>query len=240
MLQSCWIGKEIAAKKGAMHMVAIYDMDKTITRSPTWTPFLVHAAWRLAPWRLTLLPLAGVLALGYAVGLLDRARLKEVTQALLIGRAVPGDRLAAAAGAFADRIVAHGCFADATARIAADRAAGRRLVMATASYGFYAGAIGTRLGFDSVIATEAARDDAGRVLARIDGENCYGPAKLDRVQRWLAAENLDRSDLRLTFYSDHVSDAPTLAWVDEAVAVNPESPLRALAGERGWRIVSWR
>lgn len=223
-----------------MQSIAIYDMDKTITTAPTWTPFLVHAARRLAPWRLALLPVAGVLATGYAIGIVDRARLKELTQALLIGRAVAGDRLSRIAAEFAGRIAARGCFADAIAQIAADRAAGHRLVMATASYGFYAAAIGDSLGFDTVIATEVSRDRHDRVLARIAGENCYGAAKLDRVRDWLAAQGLARDAVRLTFYSDHVSDAPTLAWADQAVAVNPHPPLRALAAARGWLIAAWR
>jgi hypothetical protein len=37
--------------------LAIYDMDRTITRRATYTPFLVHAALRLAPWRLVFFPL---------------------------------------------------------------------------------------------------------------------------------------------------------------------------------------
>ena len=37
--------------------IAIYDMDKTVTRKATFTPFLFHAAWRLAPLRFLLLPL---------------------------------------------------------------------------------------------------------------------------------------------------------------------------------------
>jgi uncharacterized membrane protein YczE len=37
--------------------LAIYDMDKTITRRATFTPFLIHAALGLAPWRLLLVPL---------------------------------------------------------------------------------------------------------------------------------------------------------------------------------------
>ncbi|MDQ3143410.1 MAG: HAD-IB family hydrolase, partial [Pseudomonadota bacterium] len=36
---------------------AIYDMDRTVTRHATYTPFLLHCAWRLEPWRLILLPL---------------------------------------------------------------------------------------------------------------------------------------------------------------------------------------
>ena len=37
--------------------LAIYDMDRTVTRRATYTPFLLHCAMRRAPWRLLLLPL---------------------------------------------------------------------------------------------------------------------------------------------------------------------------------------
>ena len=38
-----------------MTELAIYDMDRTITRTGTFTPFMIHAAIRLAPWRLSAL-----------------------------------------------------------------------------------------------------------------------------------------------------------------------------------------
>ena len=46
---------------------AIYDMDRTVTRRATYTPFLLHCALRRAPWRLLLIPfvrrrLIGVIA----------------------------------------------------------------------------------------------------------------------------------------------------------------------------------
>ena len=37
--------------------LAIYDMDRTVTRHATYTPFLLHCAVRRAPWRLLFLPL---------------------------------------------------------------------------------------------------------------------------------------------------------------------------------------
>ena len=36
--------------------LAIYDMDRTVTRHATYTPFLLHCAMRRAPWRLLLIP----------------------------------------------------------------------------------------------------------------------------------------------------------------------------------------
>ena len=222
------------------HQLAIYDMDKTITRRPTWTPFLAFAMRGRARWRMALLPAAALAGLAYAVKAIDRAGLKRATQRLVLGGALARERLDTLSTAFADHIVSSGVLDGARARIAADRAEGYRLVMATASYGFYAGAIAERLGFDAVIATEGARDPAGALIPDIVGENCYGPAKLRMIEAWLAREGIARADAHIRFYSDHVSDAPTFEWADEPVAVNPHPPLRALARTRGWPTLEWR
>jgi HAD superfamily hydrolase (TIGR01490 family) len=222
----------------APHKLAIYDMDKTITHAPTWTSFLIRTARHQAPWRLALLPLAGIATGAYAVKAIDRARLKQITQRLLLGHRMRDTDARRAAERFADSVVASGIFAGARAQIAADKAAGYRLVMATASYRFYASAIAERLGFDDVIGTEVEQV-GDRLRARIAGENCYGPAKLRMIRAWMAVSSIDRADAAIRFYSDHVSDAPVLEWADEAFAVNAHGPLRALAREKGWPIVDW-
>lgn len=222
-----------------MIRLAIYDMDKTITRAPTWTPFLIQSARAAAPWRLLLLPAVAMAGLGYAARLIDRAGLKQTTQRLLLGGSLAPEVVEKAANAFADRLMATGVLAGARERIAADRAAGYRLVMATASYRFYVDAIAERLGFADVIATESTIDDGGRLRARISGENVYGPGKLRAIDAWLAREAIARDEAHIRFYSDHVSDAPVLEWADEPFAVNAHGPLRALARHRGWPIVDW-
>ena len=222
-----------------MRRLAIYDMDKTITRRATWTPFLIHAARARAPWRLALLPLAGLASLAYLAKAIDRARLKEITHRLMIGRAIPPAELTAVAETFADDMAATNMFADARARVEADRAAGWEPVLATASHGYYAGAIAARLHIGTVIATAARRDPQGNVLAGLEGENCYGPAKLRLIEAWMAREGLAREDMQVRFYSDHVSDAPVLEWADEAFAVNAHGPLRKLAAVKGWTVLDW-
>jgi HAD superfamily hydrolase (TIGR01490 family) len=220
--------------------LAIYDMDKTVTRRPTYTPFLIHAALRIAPWRLLLAPLALLSLAAFALGLIDRARLKEINHRLLIGRHVAADRLDAVVESFATKQIATNILPGALASIATDKAAGRRLVLATASYRLYAAAIAKRLGFDDVIATETKRDGAGRVLARIEGDNCYGAAKLAMIEAWLAREGLARGAVHVRFYSDHVSDAPVHHWSDEPVAANAHRKLATLAAEKGWETAEWR
>ncbi|WP_066651505.1 MULTISPECIES: HAD family hydrolase [Sphingomonas] len=223
-----------------MQRLAIYDMDKTITRRPTWTRFLIHYAQRQAPWRLGLLPVAGALAAGHPLKLIDRVQLKQATHRLLIGGRVAPARIARAAESFARREHRRGLFAAALERIAADRAAGYRIVIATASHRFYAEAIARLVGADAVVATEAQRDARGRVRHRLAGDNCYGAAKLDHLQAWLAREGIARADAHIRFYSDHISDAPSLDWADEGFVINPDPALVRLAEARGWERFDWR
>lgn len=223
-----------------MNRIAIYDMDKTVTRRATYTPFLLHTARTLHPWRLFLGPFVLATMLLYLLKLIGRARLKEWNQALLLGRSIHPDQLAPVVAGFAERTVANNVLAGAVDRLAADRAAGFRLVLATASYRLYAAEIARRLGFDDVVATNSLAGLDTRIMARIDGENCYGPAKLRMVQAWLHDAGLVRGACEIRFYSDHASDAPVLDWADQAFAVNAHGPLKRMAAARGWPQLEWR
>lgn len=221
-----------------MQRIAIYDMDKTITRRPTYAAFLMFAALRVRPWRLLLAPATLVTGLLYVLGVLDRAALKERNQTLMLGRSVPHALLAPAIAQFTTQTLTHNVLAGARAQIATDRAQGWTVVMATASYRLYAEPIAQVLGFDAVVATDIVRD-GDMVHARIDGENCYGPAKLRMVMAWLDATHRRRSDVIVRFYSDHISDSPCFEWADEPVAVNAHAPLKAKARALGWACRDW-
>ena len=222
-----------------MMELAIYDMDRTVTRTGTYTPFLLHAAKALNPLRLALVPLVPLTMAAYAMKLIDRRRLKEWNQRLLIGGAVPRAKLAPSVDAFADFVVRTNIHPGAVRQIDQDRAAGRRLVLATASYRFYVEAIAAQLGFDDVIATGSITGLDDIIHARIDGENNYGPAKLRLIQAWMEKEGIDRKTVKIRFYSDHVSDWPAMEWADTAIAVNPSKGLRRMAAKRGWEVVDW-
>jgi HAD superfamily hydrolase (TIGR01490 family) len=221
-------------------LLAFYDLDRTVTRLPTWSAFLLFASARRSPWRLALAPAVGAAMVGYKTGLTSRARLKELMYRLMLGPALPAASLAQLAEEFAARVVARNIRPGALDRIAADRADGYRVVLATAAHRFYAGAIAERLGIADVIATEAVLGPTGEILPLIDGANVYGDAKLRAVTGWLEAQGIARDTARLRFYSDHASDAPCLAFADEGFAVNPHRPLRMLALANGWRILDWR
>lgn len=222
-----------------MSDLAVYDMDRTLTRRPTYTPFLLHCAVHRAQWRLLLLPLVAVSMLSYVLRLIDRAKLKEINHRLLLGRTIHPRDLKPLVESFADQQLATNIRPGARAVIARDKAERRRLVLATASYRLYADAIAERLGFDDVIGTGSIIGLDDRVHAKIAGENCYGPAKMRMIANWVEASGLRGRHGHVRFYSDHVSDQPAFEWADEAVAVNPHGKLRRLAKERGWTIEDW-
>jgi HAD superfamily hydrolase (TIGR01490 family) len=219
--------------------LAIYDMDRTVTRIGTYTPFLLHCALRRAPWRLIFVPLVVGSMLAYVAKIIDRGTLKEFNHRLLIGHRVHIKELKPLVDSFADKQVANNIRPGARAAIARDKAEGRRLVLATASYRLYADAIAERLGFDEVIGTGSIIGLDERVHAKIDGDNAYGAAKMRMIAAWVEASRLTGKHGHVRFYSDHVSDRPALEWADEPVAVNPHGKLRRLAEERGWAVEDW-
>lgn len=222
-----------------MSNLAIYDMDRTVTKRPTYTPFLLHCAVRRAPWRLLLLPFVLVSMLVYVARLIDRGRLKEINHHLLLGAQIHPSDLKPLVESFADDQVARNIRPGARKAIARDKAEGRRIVLATASYRLYADAIGERLDFDDVIGTGSVIGLDDRVHAKIAGENCYGPAKMRMIADWVEKSGLKGLHGHVRFYSDHVSDQPAFEWSDEPVAVNPHGKLRRLAMQRGWTIEDW-
>lgn len=220
---------------GAMHKLAIYDMDKTVTRQSTGRPLILYSLRHHQRWRWVLLPVLMLVGLAYSAKLLNRTQGKYLALRLMIGPVIPEEVMRG----FAAETIAGNICPGARAQIAADRAEGYKLVLATASQRFSAAPIGDQLGFDAIIASENFLTATGLPRAKPDGPNCYGTEKLRRVQGWMADAAIARDAAQIRFYSDHVSDAPLLGFADEGVAVNAHRPLRALAAREGWRIADW-
>jgi phosphoserine phosphatase len=216
-----------------MRSLSIYDMDKTVIRRASWTYWLFHYARTEAPARLLLTPLLALPLMGYALGTQDRKRLKQATQRILMGRRAPRAKVERAARSFAAGFAARQELAGALAAIAADRAEGRELWLATASCRYFVEALARRWGFDHVVAPEN-HWVADRLTPAIRGENCYEMGKL----RMILADLPARPDA-VKFTSDHFSDLPLFDWADVRVAANPHRPLRQVARARGWTVVDW-
>jgi HAD superfamily hydrolase (TIGR01490 family) len=217
--------------------LSIFDLDNTLTRRGTFSPFLLFATKRIAPWRLALVPLVFAAMLAYAVRIITRAQLKSAMHRIMIGRRVPKAKIAEITHAFAAHTLASNLYPKALALIAQEQDAGRRVMIATAACQFYSEPIAKALGVADLVATRSAWE--GEFLTpEIEGSNCYGSDKLSMIGDFLKQLDLDRKELHIRFYSDHFSDLPTFDWSDEAIATNPSARLQGHAKRRKWQILS--
>jgi HAD superfamily hydrolase (TIGR01490 family) len=212
--------------------LSVWDMDRTITKVPTFPRWLAFWVRTEAPWRALLLPVVPLLLLLFTVGILDRKRLKEALHWLFLGALVDRARLARAAERFAERVGPRLELSGALAQMRADREAGHVLVLVTASPRYYVEALARRWGVAHVLATENA-GAASRLSHRIAGANCYGAEKVRVLNGWRQGRQVARA------FSDHVSDLPLLRLAAQPVAVNPTPALAAEAARRGWPIIRW-
>ncbi len=115
--------------------------------------------------------------------------------------------------------------------------AGQRVWLVTATPVELARIIADRLGLTGALGTVAEHRD-GVYTGHLVGEVLHGEDKAAAVRALAIAEGLDLS--RCSAYSDSINDLPMLSLVGRAVAVNPDSALRAEAKRRGWEIRDFR
>lgn len=117
------------------------------------------------------------------------------------------------------------------------REQGDHIVIVTATNAFVTRPIAEALGVADLIAVDLERDASGWITGEIEGLPSAREGKVGRMVEWLASYGWAWSDVHSVFYTDSLNDLALLEQVDEPVATNPEPRLRALAIQRGWRIL---
>jgi HAD superfamily hydrolase (TIGR01490 family) len=122
--------------------------------------------------------------------------------------------------------------------LAKHREAGDEIVMVTATNEFVTEPIAKRFGIAHLIAVQLEKDASGWYTGRWTGTPSFKEGKVERVRQWLSERGKTWDDVsHSTFYSDSMNDLPLLEHVSEPVATNPDPRLRALATERGWKVL---
>jgi HAD superfamily hydrolase (TIGR01490 family) len=199
--------------------VAVFDLDGTLTRRDTSLPYLSAVRGRrmtglgvasAAGWALPDLfraaaseRSAGDARLGSVYGRWEGCLHQRVVARCLAG--VTRQALEKAAEAFAESLVRTGLRHDAREWIEAHRAAGHRMVLASASLEVVLPPLLARLGLDAGVGTrlEFVDDVATGAFA---GLPCWGLEKLRRVQEVTGAWG----DITLHAYGDSQGDEPLL------------------------------
>ena len=117
------------------------------------------------------------------------------------------------------------------------RSQGDTLMIITATNHFITEPIAKLLGVEHLIATNPEVVN-GRFTGEVVGTPSFQGGKVTRLQQWLS-ENEETLD-GAWFYSDSINDAPLLEQVANPVVVDPDPRLEAMAGERGWPLMSLR
>jgi HAD superfamily hydrolase (TIGR01490 family) len=139
---------------------------------------------------------------------------------------------------FVDEVVRPLLHPAALALVERHREAGERLALVTATNDFVTRPIAALFGIDTLIATELARDAAGRVTGAIAGVPSFREGKIHRVEAWLAGLGTSLAAApRSNFYSDSTNDLPLLERVSHPVATNPGDGLAREAARRGWPVI---
>ena len=171
----------------------------------------------------------------YRAGTLDLHQyMRFATEAI---RSQGAEKSSAGHASFMQAVVQNGIKPEALALVQNHRQAGHEVVIVTATNEFVTRPIAAAFGVSELIAVELERDADGLITGEIHGTPSFREGKVSRVGDWLAARQLYWDGVETWFYSDSMNDVPLLEKATHAIATNPDERLRALAIERGWRIL---
>ena len=166
-------GNDSGARPG-QSVIAVFDLDRTITQFGTYTPFLFSVA-RRRPLRLLLAVPLAIAALAYKLGMISRKRLKEhMLCAVLCG--AERVQVAGYATAFTARWAANRVRPGALTAIDEHRSKGHYLILATASLDLYVERFGIVHGFGEhrVFGFQICRFVGPAVIRPVEGETRIG------------------------------------------------------------------
>ncbi|MCO4088938.1 MAG: HAD family hydrolase [Limnohabitans sp.] len=138
---------------------------------------------------------------------------------------------------YMDEVIRPRITPEALALVRSHQLAGETVMIVTATNEFVTRPIAQAFGVSELIAVELERDASGWITGEIKGTPSFREGKVTRVAQWLETRGLGWDDVEMSFYSDSMNDLPLLAKAHHPVATNPDTRLRQLATERGWRIL---
>lgn len=213
--------------------VAIFDLDKTLTKRDTFVPFLLGLMLR-NPQSFFSTPKLLWNVLLYFTGVQSNSTLKEAFLVTILKNCTR-TTVQVWVDKFVDQTIERNLSSDALKRLSHEKRKGR-VVLASASIDLYVEPLARRLKVEHVVCSKLKHAKGEYLIGSLDGKNCYGEEKLSRVIAYLTSF---KHDLFITAYSDHDSDLPLLKYANKGVAVNPNTALKNYCTEQKIRVEHW-
>jgi phosphatidylglycerophosphatase C len=214
-------------------VLALFDLDGTITRHNTLAPYALGLLLR-HPERLPRVVLVVPALVRFMLGRCDHGELKAACINKTFG-GLERWKLDAWTARFVPRLIAKGLFADARDAIERHRARGDTLALLSASTDLYVPAIGKALGFEETLCTGVAWE-GDRLIGTLTTPNRRGKEKV----RCLAALRARHPGLSVVAYGNAASDLPHLRLAERGVLVNGSRDARRQASAAAVSCVTWR
>ena len=215
--------------------LALFDLDHTLLPLDSdyeWGEFTIRIGWNDP---VEFARRNDAFYAHYQAGTLDvHDYVRFATEAV---RARGPEAAAAAHQQFMRDVISPAIQPQALALIRQHQAAGDEVLIVTATNEFVTTPIAQALGVPQLLSVQLVRDASGWYTGEIDGIPTMREGKVRRMEQWLSERQLGWDDVESTFYSDSMNDVPLLEKVNHPVVTNPDPRLRALAQERGWRIL---
>lgn len=188
--------------------VAFFDFDGTLTTGDSLFPFIRHVVG--TPRLLAGLVIIAPVLAGFGSGVVSRRTAKEtVLRRYFCGRDI--DELRGQGECFAVRVLPRMLRAEGMERLAWHRQQGHDCVLVSASLDIYLRAWARDAGLTDILTSSLQVDQHGRATGALEGPNCHGETKRERIQAWLTG----RDPGRTYAYGNSSGDMAMLHFVDE-------------------------
>lgn len=219
-----------------MPAFAFFDLDHTLLPFDTQALF-ANFVLRRERWRTGYVLGFAPIAVLRGFRLVRTVTAKRAFMSYLWG--MKRERVQSLAREFAETDVKPRAYPELVAIIEEHRAAGRTLVLNTASPDFYPHEIARVLGFDHCVATRIEKHAVMPFMPRVIGTNNKREAKIEAMKRKLpeVAAATREQLLESWSYSDSAADLPLLEFAGNAALIHPNARLEAIGRERGWQVL---
>jgi HAD superfamily hydrolase (TIGR01490 family) len=226
---------KVTARTSPARTAAFFDLDKTIIATSSAFAFTKpFQAGGLISRRTVLRTAYGQFV--YLLGGADHDQMEKMR--LFLSQLVAGWEVATVRDIVAEtlhEVVDPVVYEEAVSLIAEHHAAGRDVVIVSASGTDIVEPIGEMLGADDVVASRLEVADGA--YTGVISYYAYAEEKARAIRDLAEQRGYDLADCYA--YSDSVTDVPMLEEVGHPHAVNPDKELRKVAASRGWPVLQF-